>query len=673
MEGCRYTAEDLEADFARYIDYPNPGESASNIFTGQNGNAPTPGNRVDIDEGHAEHTPDFTDFHLMEVDNSEFAKVVEPTISQELGGHDLTLCNSLRAPTRQNPEPKHVVIPFTEYAARAPPVPLPPPPTPDAILPSRDGDVPQKISRADNWLDSHFLRPRLLWQQQDIPGPVGTSDESTIQDIDLSTPPIRAYIGQQKPEVALIPPVSKSQQKSKTKRCCECRFAHTKEVCDGGSPCQRCKRLFEKLQCQLKKSPQQWPPMSDVVFFDIGQLLDLGINIEINFILVETQGLLVALREEADAITGLYPRRLEDIFNGRMRCHFDNAASPGPYSPSSTPVIIKRLATTRAANATVTSEDPFVRPALDASQMDGFVDSQIYDIPVNSSSLADRGVIKVALRLAAYIAILFNWNQNTIYTEYAGLLPSKNLALETVYSIAYRVQELAKKLGDEVHSSLNHADSTSDPAAISCSLWIVYRSLNNFKSIKWNAKSLRNLQSFLNGLHERAPAALTALQRYKTVAAYAKCGQESQNMRAFDSLINAQASPKAVMSFAYEEHKEIILPWSTYNSYEVGRSYADVLEAQDAVPSDTSGRFSKDLLGLDPWTDRCKNMENIRPPSHKQSPGIQTESAPGLTRGETPSSTTPDTPKCHLAQSFVRSSSGSGDLDFFAQSIWSNE
>jgi hypothetical protein len=94
--------------------------------------------------------------------------------------------------------------------------------------------------------------------------------------------------------------------------------------------------------------------------------------------------LLVALRKEADEVAGLYPgSRLEDIFNGRMLCYFDNAAVPS-YSIFGTPVIIQRLATTRrAADDTVMSGEPLVRPALDPFQMDSFVERQISRVSVD--------------------------------------------------------------------------------------------------------------------------------------------------------------------------------------------------------------------------------------------------------------------------------------------------
>jgi hypothetical protein len=93
---------------------------------------------------------------------------------------------------------------------------------------------------------------------------------------------------------------------------------------------------------------------------------------------------------------------------------------------------------------------------------------------------------------------LFNWNQNSIYYEEgrrgASIPQAKNLVLETVFSIAYRVEELIKLLSFEVIKSLTEPENPNhDPGTISCALWIVYSSLNTFSELKWEAKSLQNL------------------------------------------------------------------------------------------------------------------------------------------------------------------------------------
>ena len=104
-----------------------------------------------------------------------------------------------------------------------------------------------------------------------------------------------------------------------------------------------------------------------------------------------------------------------------------------------------------------------------------------------------KRVILTALRLSAYLAILFNWDKNTIYTTDTGLLQSKNLVLETLYAIAYRVQHLIEEHCRAVQTSLSSTNTTSDPATISCALWIVYKVLNGANKLQWKAKSLQNL------------------------------------------------------------------------------------------------------------------------------------------------------------------------------------
>jgi hypothetical protein len=100
-----------------------------------------------------------------------------------------------------------------------------------------------------------------------------------------------------------------------------------------------------------------------------------------------------------------------------------------------------------------------------------------------------------AFRASDYLGILFNWDHNVISYEVgsrgASLLQAKNLVIETVFSIAHRVQELLKMLCFEVLKSLTEPKNLiHDPGTISCALWIVYFSLTTFKKLKWQAKSL---------------------------------------------------------------------------------------------------------------------------------------------------------------------------------------
>jgi hypothetical protein len=109
-----------------------------------------------------------------------------------------------------------------------------------------------------------------------------------------------------------------------------------------------------------------------------------------------------------------------------------------------------------------------------------------------------RDLILTSLRLSEYLGILFNWNLNRVlYQEDRGgysVPQAKNIVLETVYSIGYRVDTLLKILLFEVNRSFkNIKEEDHDPGAILCALWIVYSSINEFKQLDWNATSLQNL------------------------------------------------------------------------------------------------------------------------------------------------------------------------------------
>jgi hypothetical protein len=86
-----------------------------------------------------------------------------------------------------------------------------------------------------------------------------------------------------------------------------------------------------------------------------------------------------------------------------------------------------------------------------------------------------RDLILTSLRLSEYLGILFNWNLNRVlYQEDRGgysVPQAKNIVLETVYSIGYRVDTLLKILLFEVNRSFkNIKEEDHDPGAILCAL-----------------------------------------------------------------------------------------------------------------------------------------------------------------------------------------------------------
>ncbi|KAI9774336.1 MAG: hypothetical protein M1840_004230 [Geoglossum simile] len=469
-----------------------------------------------------------------------------------------------------SPQNAHAV-PTTSYVTQPPPI---------SSQPRKStNEIPEFIPGVLDWnghapKSTHFGLTNDHWTLDVLPPNANliVSHGSTIECINppMFPVPLAGEQTLQLPQPPLKPQVL--QGKPKQDRCWECRFANAGK-CTGGFPCERCKRIFNR----LNKNLQQETSMDYVLMFD----------------LLETQKLCVALRDETDRITGLYPGNcLEDGFK-KIICSVDNIAIPNLLSLSRNVIAIKELATTRrAAQATQCSGDLLVCPALDGVQIDRFVDTQICTIPSKCLPPIEKHVILTALRLSAYIAILFNWDKNTIYTTDTGLLQSKNLVLETLYAIAYRVQHLIEEHFRAVQTSLSSTNTTSDPATISCALWIVYRVLNGANKLHWKAKSLQNLGKFLNGLLDRIPAALNILERYKAKAAHMNCSPQNAHTNAFDMLIKAQTPIKAVVSFAYERHRDYFISWTNDPYHCPGRSYTDILEAKATLMSD-----DQDLTG----------------------------------------------------------------------------
>src|SRR6266487_570364 len=141
-----------------------------------------------------------------------------------------------------------------------------------------------------------------------------------------------------------------------------------------GSPCERCTTLMRK---QLKATQDHALFISYVVVFDMGKFHSFQFSGMTHSETGSTQILLTDLRDEAGELTGLQPGvSLEDLFDGSMFCLMDHTIwQTSAYSTSSVPVVIKHLTTTRKAKASADySKLTCPLPALDADQMDSFID-----------------------------------------------------------------------------------------------------------------------------------------------------------------------------------------------------------------------------------------------------------------------------------------------------------
>ncbi|KAK0716221.1 hypothetical protein B0H67DRAFT_554571 [Lasiosphaeris hirsuta] len=164
----------------------------------------------------------------------------------------------------------------------------------------------------------------------------------------------------------------------------------------------------------------------------------------------------------------------------------------GEQTPTLDYLIFFDIATTTRAR--MISGELLVLPALSEEQLNLFTDAQAPRAQILALSDNDQAIITTAWRCAYYLGLLYNWNAHRIhYEQYTPLrgvnLPmSKNLILEIMYAIAFRIQELAMMLLRLVHEALYAKPYGSprdyDSATILCALWIVYSSGKKFKKLK---------------------------------------------------------------------------------------------------------------------------------------------------------------------------------------------
>ncbi|KAF5251232.1 hypothetical protein FANTH_3667 [Fusarium anthophilum] len=391
-------------------------------------------------------------------------------------------------------EPPVIVPPFEPLTLDALETMLqqsPPPPRSD---PSPDG-VPLVVP---DWLDRQVTMDDFHDRNQAGSKPANSpnvTEEDISFDIgqslagsNLPTPqePLRS-------QVHPVEPVWTSRS-AEPSRCAPCRFANIPmSQCNGsvGSTCTRCERLRSKVNEKvgifkswfgLFTSPSE-PALSlpQIIYFE----------------LMETQKLLVALRGEVDQISSLSPgHSLESLFDGNMLWHIDDKATFSAYSKSVSTIAVKRLATTRAE--TEAQPNGIVAPAMDAVQLDTFIDQRRPARETKGLADVDRETLTIAWRCAYWLIVLLRWDSNEIYVNQAGhdalpLVDAKNLVLELAYSIAHRIQVLIKKLCHRADRSLNGLDKSLDPGTICCALWIVFSATRKFEKHNFRAKSLKSL------------------------------------------------------------------------------------------------------------------------------------------------------------------------------------
>ncbi|KAF5672803.1 hypothetical protein FHETE_3637 [Fusarium heterosporum] len=385
---------------------------------------------------------------------------------------------------------------------------------------------------------------------------------------------------------------SNRRQDSELSRCAPCRFANIPMAqCKGsvGSTCSRCERLKSSVDKKLAQMQvQDWEQSSLVLLLSPTEHT-VPLPKVIYFELIETQKLLVALRGEVELVTAHSEPAgfLESSFNGNVLWHIDDKANISQYSVTSSTIAINRLATTAARAAA--QPDDIVAPAMDAVQLDTFIDQRRPAQATKDLADVDRETLTIAWRCAYWLTILLNWDANDIYVTRSGrhampLVDAKNLVLELAYSVAHRIQVLIKKLCHRVVKSINLVDDSLDPVTLCCALWIVFSATHKFEKRNFNAKSLKNLKKFLSSLRERSRAAFQSLDHYKRLMGASCCGRPRNNDGAFSKLIEDAKKQKALVNFAAEHQASDIFSMTLHNSvFDAGlrpQSYSEILESE---------------------------------------------------------------------------------------------
>lgn len=218
------------------------------------------------------------------------------------------------------------------------------------------------------------------------------------------------------------------------------------------------------------------------------------------------------------------------------------------------------------------SQETFVKPSLPSDQLDLFTDARAPEHQLRLLSDRDQRIIITAWRCAYYLGVFFHWNTHlTYYNTSLGrgisLSMSKNLILELMYAVAYRVQELITMLLYLINETLYPQHRTSDspdnhlenydPSTVLFALRIVYNSVKKFKGGEFKnateeiSGGILEIKSFLNDLHIRAPAAITTINKYRHQNLGVLC-RESSSLKTLGSLIHDSAATRSIVSFTFE-------------------------------------------------------------------------------------------------------------------------
>ncbi|KAI0109002.1 hypothetical protein GGR51DRAFT_558799 [Nemania sp. FL0031] len=344
-----------------------------------------------------------------------------------------------------------------------------------------------------------------------------------------------------------------------TYRCQGCRIA--RKSCSGapGTACHRCINNYARYV--PRSLPNNGLTLPEVLLFHISK----------------THKLLVNLRELIDKISFEKPGySLESLFKDAILCHLDdNSGRLVYYSTTSSSIGITRLATTSTARDQTGGAT--VLPAVNSLKMDEFVYKRSPRSTINRFPETDQTILNQAWLCSYWVRLLLNWDSNQIFLDpftsqgISRPADAKNILLELMYAIAYRVEELMRRFLNDVISSLQ------DPSKVPNDMWCISYALL--------------MQSFVNGFHISSGDILRSLEQYRWKASIHCCGQIHERQKLFDQLLQMSKVPQDTLSIAFEFCPEYSHAFNqpTFYSY----TCTDILEAKIKF-LDNGNRFLDD-------------------------------------------------------------------------------
>ncbi|RFU26400.1 hypothetical protein B7463_g9950, partial [Scytalidium lignicola] len=328
----------------------------------------------------------------------------------------------------------------------------------------------------------------------------------------------------------------------------------------------------------------------------------------------QTQILLTKIRaacEQAAYARGL----LGDTSSDPIILFLDDVAVFNNYLDRPEPIVIDQLSTTSTATKSANGEK--VPPAVHRDQLNKFVDKQIFRALGPELNLANKGIIKRAQRCAAFLAILYNIDCSRVYeASHTSILESQSFVLETLYSIVYEVQELIEGMRYELSTS---SQKPVDYAQVLCALFLLYRSINSHRKLRWTESHLVDINKFLNEFHERTEHALVMLKGAKASFGARQCSIGDSDTPELKKLIQKQPKFVPFITATYEKNSMHSISENNI-SQAFGPSLIQILEVgvKDGALKDVlidgqnANQWEEEQLSLLPNSSKWPPSKNTR-------------------------------------------------------------